>query len=219
MHPLSCRCKCTHTHDSITQARSFSLPPSVRCQKRISLSPPDSKNSKTIIMQSCCRSCQIRTSAKDHHAHRVCFQIPHLWAKKGGTCKATADISSPRQAAHFRVCRRLSRDLRFHFHSRIICDCINVSDGGFSQEVMSKLPAAWFMEEWASHGQSDEKWRYEKACLACLAFFYLTYLHVIWILSGRSTIMRQWALVSALSKISTPGIRLQIPSWTGFHIS
>jgi hypothetical protein len=47
----------------------------------------------------------------------------------------------------------------------------------------------------------------------------LTYLHVIWILSGRSTIMRQWALVSALSKISTPGIRLQIPSWTGFHIS
>ena len=29
----------------------------------------------------------------------------------------------------------------------------------------------------------------------------------------------QFSLVSALSKLSTPGIRLQIPYWTGFHIS
>ena len=49
-------------------------------------------------------------SARDQRARWVCFQIPNLWAKKGGTCNPTADISSLRHAAHFRVCRRLSWD-------------------------------------------------------------------------------------------------------------
>ena len=82
--------------------------------------------------------CQIRTSAKDHRAPRFCFHFPNAWAKNGGTCKPTADISSQRHVAHFRD---------FGFHSRIICDYLKVSDGGFSQEVISKLPTAWFMEE------------------------------------------------------------------------
>ena len=45
----------------------------------------------------------------------VCFHFPHAWAKNGGTCKPTADISSQRHVAHF-------RDVGFH--SRIICDIL-----------------------------------------------------------------------------------------------
>jgi hypothetical protein len=71
-------------------------------------------------------------SAKDQRARWVCFHIPNLWAKKGGTCNPTADISSLRHAAHFRVCRRLSRD--FCSHAKI-------------QEIMHKLTAASSLEQ------------------------------------------------------------------------
>ena len=96
-------------------------------------------------------------SAKDQRARWVCFHIPNLWAKKGGTCNPTADISSLRHAAHFRVCRRLSRD--FCSHAKI-------------QEIMHELTAASSMEQWTCHWQS-EKWRYEKmriilTCSTCI---------------------------------------------------
>ena len=116
-HPLSFRCKCTHTHThtrilfrsvSITLSRSFSLPPSVRCQKRISHSPAESKIQKCDHVAVVSPKLPDKNySARDQRARWVCFQIPNLWAKKGGTCNPTADISSL-HAAHFRVCRRLS---------------------------------------------------------------------------------------------------------------
>jgi len=112
----------------------------------------------------------------------VCFHFPHAWAKNGGTCKPTADISSQRHVAHFRD---------FGFHSRIICDILWLSQGVWWR-IFSRgdfQAPSRVIHGGTSHGQSDEKWRYDKARLT---FFYLTYLHVIWILSGRSTIMRQW---------------------------
>ena len=101
-------------------------------------------------------------SAKDQRARWVCFQIPNLWAKKGGTCNPTADISSLRHAAHFRVCRRLSRD--FCSHAKII--------GWLSPVIVHKLTAASSMEQWTCHWQS-EKWRYERmriilTCSTCI---------------------------------------------------
>ena len=118
----------------------------------------------------------------------VCFHFPHAWAKNGGTCKPTADISSQRHVAHFRD---------FGFHSRIICDYLKVSDGGFSQEVISKLPAAWFMEEPRMDRAMKSGNMIKRASLSFIWLTCMLFLNSFWQVNNNATMrIKQPAFLS-----------------------